>query len=206
MHKAVPKALLFDLGGVLIDIDFGRALRAWQSKSRLSLEEVKRTFRFDLPYEQHERGGISSTAYFRHLMTTLELDDDLAHVAKGWNAIFVGQIEETVAAVRTMRNVLPCYVFTNTNATHMETWSRLYPDLVASFEHVFASHLIGLRKPEKQAFAYISRHIGVSADSIAFFDDSPENVNGAIHAGLLATLVRSPQDVKRALQEYGFAI
>ncbi len=206
MHKAVPKALLFDLGGVLIDIDFNRVFRAWQSKSRLSFEELKQKFKFDIPYEQHERGETSSTQYFRHLMSTLELDDDLAHVANGWNAIFVGQIEETVAAVQTMRDILPCYVFTNTNAAHMETWSKLFPDLVATFEHVFASHLIGLRKPELQAFAYISQQIGVSANSIAFFDDSLENVTGANHAGLLGTLVRSPQDVKNALQEYGFSI
>ena len=53
-----PQALLFDLGGVLIEIDFARAFRAWQPISRLSLEEISWTFKFDAPYERHERGEI----------------------------------------------------------------------------------------------------------------------------------------------------
>ena len=52
----VPLALLFDLGGVVIDIDFRRAFSLWQPGSGLSLEEIAKAFKFDLQYQRHERG------------------------------------------------------------------------------------------------------------------------------------------------------
>ncbi len=206
MHKSSPKVLLFDLGGVLIDIDFAQAFKIWQRKSKLSLEEIKRKFKFDLPYERHERGEIDGAEYFRHLIETLELEDDVAFVAHGWNSIYVGEIEETTNVVRVVREHLPCYAFTNTNATHMAAWSALYPGVAAAFDRVFSSHLMGLRKPELAAFSYISQETGVAPESIVFFDDLPENVAGANAAGLNGVLVQSPQDVRNALQEFGFAI
>ena len=53
-------ALLFDLDGVLIDIDFNRALRSWSQCSHLSLDEIERRFAMDEPYRLHERGEIEA--------------------------------------------------------------------------------------------------------------------------------------------------
>ncbi len=53
------KALLFDLGGVVMEIDFNSAFAHWQRISRLSLAELKAAFTFDVPYQRHERGEIS---------------------------------------------------------------------------------------------------------------------------------------------------
>ena len=205
MNRPPPKALLFDLGGVLIDIDFNLAFEAWQKHSRLSLAEIRQRFSFDRPYQRHERGEIEGAEYFRHLITALELEDDIDLVARGWNAIFVKEIPETIAAVRAMRDRLPCYAFTNTNATHMTSWTGRFPGVAASFDRVFASHLMGLRKPERAAFSTISRETGIAPESIVFFDDLAENVAGAVDAGLHGVLVRSPQDVRNALQAFGLA-
>lgn len=201
-----PDALLFDLGGVLIDIDFDRAFEAWEPISRLSLDEIKRTFAFDRAYQRHERGEISATDYYEHLSGVLQLENDHVAIARGWNAIYVGEIRETTAMVQTMRKQLPCYAFTNTNAAHMEAWSRMFPAVVDSFDEIFASHLIGLRKPEQRAFDHIAERIGVAHEAIVFFDDLADNVEAASAAGLQGVLVRSPQDVRRALCAFGFAV
>ena len=75
------EALLFDLGGVVVEIDFNRAFAHWQSISRLSLAELKAAFTFDAPYQRHERGEISALEYFAHLAQHLQLrDDPLEHV------------------------------------------------------------------------------------------------------------------------------
>ena len=50
------RALLFDLGGVVIEIDFDRVLKRWEGMSALSFDELKAKFHFDAAYEQHERG------------------------------------------------------------------------------------------------------------------------------------------------------
>jgi len=53
------KALLFDLGGVVIEIDFDRVLKRWEPISKLSFTELKATFHFDAAYERHENAARS---------------------------------------------------------------------------------------------------------------------------------------------------
>ncbi len=198
-----PQALLFDLGRVLIDIDFTRALQAWAPHSRLSLAQLHELFRHDLQYEQHERGEIDAGEYFDHLAATLQLTTTREEIGRGWNAIFVGEIVQTRQLVEAMRKVVPCYAFTNTNALHMATWSKLFPGVVGAFDRIFASHELGLRKPEPAAFERVCRLAGVAAASTLFFDDLPHNVQAAQQFGLQAVLVRSPNDVAHALRAVG---
>lgn len=197
------KALLFDLGGVVIDIDFERAFRGWQSISQLSFDEIRRAFKFDTPYEKHERGEIAWPEYLVHLRAVLKLEGSDAEIVEGWNTIFVREIRETLELIRSVRAVVPCYAFTNTNPTHQGAWTAMAPGVVQSFDRVFASHEIGLRKPEKRAFEHIAAAIGVPPSSILFFDDLLENVEGARAAGLMAVHVRGPADVRDALRQEG---
>ena len=66
------KALLFDLGGVVIEIDFDRVLKRWEPISKLSFTELKATFHFDAAYMRHERGEIEAAEYFAHLRDFFE--------------------------------------------------------------------------------------------------------------------------------------
>ena len=200
------RALLFDLGGVVIDIDFNRAFERWQPISRLSVEDMRSAFKFDLPYERHERGEITTSEYFAHLRKSLRLDEDHARIAEGWNSIFAGEITETRCMVQAARARFPCYAFTNSNAAHQVAWAAMFPAVVQSFDRVFVSSDIGFRKPERKAFEFIARALDVSLDSIMFFDDLPENVAGAATAGLQAVHVRGPADVKAALKAIGCAV
>jgi putative hydrolase of the HAD superfamily len=205
MRPPAPQALLFDLGGVLIDIDFGRALSAWAASSALPLAELQRRFRFDEQYERHERGEIGAHAYFDHLRATLQLTASHEEVARGWNAIFVGEISAARAAVAAARKSLPCFALTNTNAAHMACWSRRFPEVVGAFDRIFASHEMGLRKPERAVFEHICRATGVAPASFVFFDDLPDNVAAAARAGFQTVLVRSAGDVCSALDGLGLA-
>jgi putative hydrolase of the HAD superfamily len=207
MAASKPLALLFDLGGVIIDIDidFDRVLRAWQPVSRLSCDAMKRAFQFDAHYERHERGEITGGQYFAHLAAALGLEAGHAQIAAGWNAVFVGEILETTKLVQSLRAVVPCHALTNTNATHQAGYCNLFPGLQGSFERIFAPHEIGFRKPEQRAFAHVAQAIGVAPASILFFDDSPANIEGALAAGLQAVQVRCAGDVKNALADAGFA-
>lgn len=203
MRTAPPEILLLDLGGVLIDIDFERALRAWQPASRLTLDELRQAFRHDEPYERHERGEITAEQYFGHLAATLALDAEPAQIERGWNAIFIAEIAETTALIRSIRDRIPCHAFSNTNAAHQAYWSRAYPSVTSAVGRIFASHEIGLRKPDPHAFAHVAQALGVPAGSILFFDDSLANVEGAAAAGLQTVHVRSPADVANALRAIG---
>ncbi|HZR02195.1 MAG TPA: HAD family phosphatase [Burkholderiales bacterium] len=196
-------ALLFDLGGVLFNISFDRAFEAWQSISRLSADEMRRAFSFDEAYQRHERGEIARREYFDHLRQALHLTGSDAEIEDGWNAIFLDEIPSTIRLVQDTRAKLPCYAFSNSNATHRAFWMAKYPSVIAAFDRVFVSSDIGLRKPEAEAFAHVAASIGARPESILFFDDTHENVLGAMAAGLHAVHVRGPEDVEQAVQAIG---
>lgn len=77
------QVLLFDLGGVVIDIDFNRPFQHWQPISNLTISELKEVFSFDAQHERHERGEITASAYFEHLCTTLQLKRDFKCIREG---------------------------------------------------------------------------------------------------------------------------
>lgn len=187
----------------MIDIDFDRALRTWQRKSRLSLDEIRQAFTFDSHYERHECGEIETSDYYDHLASVLQIEADHSYIDEGWNSIYVGEIAETIAMVRAVKVTVPCYALTNTNAAHAAVWSQKFPAVVASFDRIFTSHEMGWRKPDRKVFEHICQTISVAAESIVFFDDRLENVQGARAANLQAVHVRSPSDVRRALESLG---
>ncbi|MEZ5657520.1 MAG: HAD-IA family hydrolase [Burkholderiaceae bacterium] len=199
-----PKAFLFDLGGVLVDIDFANAFREWAQYSPLSTEQLASRFAFDESYKRHERGELPGEDCFAHLKRVLELDGaSESDIERGWNSIFVGEIAETRRLVERARRYASCFVFSNTNASHMATWRDLYPSVVGAFDRIFTSHELGMRKPEQAAFAKIVELTQIPANEIVFFDDLAENVDSAIQAGLHGVVVRSPADVRRAFEMMG---
>ena len=198
-HGRSTKALLCDLGGVLIDVDFNRAIDAWAPFSALSRSALLAAFQLDLEYQRHERGEIGADEYFAHLRTTLKLDATNAEIAAGWNAILLDEKQETLALIEGARKRVPTYLFSNSNAVHKAVWMSRYPRVVNAFDAVFVSSDLGARKPEPEAFMIVARRIGVPLDAILFLDDSLENVEGARAVGMQAVHVRTAKDVADAL-------
>lgn len=193
-------ALLFDLGGVLIEIDWRRAFSVWAENSATTAETIAARFVFDSAYTAHERGEIGAAAYFASLRCTLGIELSDGEFLAGWNAIFVGEVagaRELIAAAAARR---PLYLFSNTCEAHREHWMPRFRELLRPFAQVFLSCEIGLRKPDPAAFAFVAQRIGAVPDRIAFFDDTAENVAGARSAGLRAFHVRSAAEVALALQ------
>ena len=197
------KAVLFDLGGVVLEIDFGRALTHWQAHSLLPPQRLHQTFEADLPYQRHEIGEMGAADYFRHLREKLQLRCGDDAILEGWNAIFTGEIAETLHLIDALPPEVPRYALSNTNAAHLAHMERAHPEVLARFGRVFVSHEIGHRKPGPEAFAHVVQAIGVPAGEILFFDDLSENVQAAQAFGLQAVQVRGPADVRDALQRFG---
>lgn len=201
--RDTPQALLFDLGGVVVDIDFERAFAHWAPHSARDPAAMRQWLQFDEPYERHETGHLDSDAYFRHLRTQLALGCDEATLRAGWNTILVGGIAETLRMIDQVRGRVPCYAISNTNPVHLAHMHDAFPGMLEHFDHVFASHDIGHRKPHPESFGHVLRAIGVAAPQALFFDDLAVNVEAARACGLRAVLVRGPEDVRQALQDCG---
>jgi glucose-1-phosphatase len=196
---APVRAVLFDLGGVVVHIDVERALAAWSRHSRLPLARLRETFTVDDPYRGHETGALTDEQFFDHLRERLALACGHDDVREGWNAILVAEIAETVQMIEAIRPGVPCYAISNTNPAHVAEMERAFPGMLARFDRVFVSHEIGHRKPDAAAFEHVLREIGVAAGEVLLFDDLVANIEAARALGIQAVQVRGPEDVREGL-------
>lgn len=200
MNSIAVNALLFDLGGVVLEVDFEKVFEHWARTNNLAIEQIKQRFAMDEAYQLHEKGLISGSQFFAHLRSTLNLTADDVALTAGWNAIFGSEINLALDAIDQVRDRYRCYGFTNTNAIHQEYWEREHPRIRQSFDHLFVSSEMGLRKPDLLAFEHILKETSTKAEAMLFFDDTNENVEGALSAGLQAIQVNSAADVVDALR------
>ncbi len=196
------KALLFDLGGVIIDIDFDRAFKNWSKHTDSSAEEIKSKFKFDQYYEAHERGEIEFEEYFNSLRKTLGIDITDQEFKDGWNSIFINEIAGISKLLSDLKDKIPIYVFSNTNHLHQSYWLKKFKTVLSNFETIFTSSDIGKRKPELEAFQTVADLIGFGLSQIVFFDDLRENINGAKRAGLKTVHVQSILDIERGIKQF----
>ena len=192
-------ALLFDLGRVIIDIDFDRALACWAGHARCDWKSLSARFSHDDAYERHEIGAIDEVAYFSALAASLGIDITIEQWLEGWNAIFVGEMPGIADLLVVAGQHLPLYAFTNSNRAHERYFSRRFAGVLGYFQDVYVSSTIGLRKPDAEAFDHVVAAIGVPAERILFFDDNRDNVEGARARGLKAVHVTSIADIAKAL-------
>lgn len=196
-------ALLFDLGGVVIDIDWRRVFHAWADAARIPADAIAGRFSFDEPYEAHERGEIGPDEYWPHLRSALGVALADSELLAGWNRLFVAPVPGMRVLLERLAQSYPLYAFSNTNQAHVAFWRPRYGDLLAPFSAVYCSCDIGARKPDPAAFLEVAKRIGIAPEKIGFFDDHPANVQGAREAGLLAQEVHSAANVRAALQRFG---
>ena len=193
----IVKALLFDLGNVVIDIDFERIFKKWSHYSGVPVEDMKLAFQIDSAYEQHERGEIEGAEYHQHLAQKFDMSLTYDQFCEGWNDIMVAPIDETVDILMSLKGRIPLYALSNANTLHKQHWESKYHDELSHFEKVFVSSDIGCRKPESEAYQHVFDDLGIAAQNIVFFDDLAENVEAAGALGMTAIQVRSSRDVEK---------
>lgn len=196
-------ALLFDLGNVLVNVDFDRSFSHWSAVSGVPMIELKARFRAGDDYERHERGEITAKLWFDCLRRDLGLALDDSAMLAGWNALLLEEVVGIRAVIDALDPNLPRYVFSNTNAAHHACFAPRHASLLERFEQVFLSNELGHRKPEALAFEKVVAQIGCPAAEILFFDDSKANIEGARAGGLQAVQVAAVADVERALSARG---
>ena len=203
LAPASADALLFDLGRVVLDIDFNKVMSIWAGHAGCAPDDVIARFVVDDHFRHHETGAIDDAAFFRNLRSSLGIAISDAQFLEGWNAIFAGEMPGIAPLLARAAARMPLYAFSNTNPPHVAHFSRTYSEVLGHFREIFLSSTIGLRKPDAAAYDHVVKAIGMPAQRIVFFDDSADNIAGARARGLIGIHVRSTDDVAKALAELG---
>jgi glucose-1-phosphatase len=199
------QAILFDLGGVLVDWD-GTTPLVELSHGRLSAEQARRCWLQSPWVRRLETGQCEPLEFARGMLDELKLDASLA--PEGFLAAFRSWDKGPFpGAGKILRQLQPRYTLaclSNNNALH---WSNPpLQSLLKHFRHSFVSFEIGLMKPDRAAFEYAVRAIGLPPEVILFLDDNIECVRAARGLGLMASQARGLAGVHQALAVAGIMI
>ena len=191
------KAILFDLGGVLIDLAPSRVFEHWAKAADVTPASLAARWKIEAAYKAHEEGKMEFIEFTSHLQKQLGISITQSDWETGWNALLGQPFPDLLPRLSALAKRIPLYCFSNTNQTH---WTALtartnHPQLGGFFQKIYLSYAIGRRKPNVESYRWVTNDMGYRPTDIAFLDDNAANIHGAKRAGLCTTHVTSPKVV-----------
>ena len=201
------KAIIFDLGKVIFDINFDPVFQKWSVISGKSLAELnERKKLFDVVSNRFERNEISPTGFRAAICRELGVEMNNEVFDKTWCGIYLDLFAGTDELLSTLKKNYRLVALTNTNIIHEPVWRKKYEVTLRNFEKIFCSHEMGTRKPEKKSFRQVLDYLRVRPAQAVFLDDIQENTDGAVEIGLKSILVSSPLQMRSELKALGISL
>ena len=185
------KLAIFDLGNVLFEADFEKAIHFWSRMSGVSARVIRERFNMGNDFEEFERGEISQGAFFSSLSNQLQLSLSDETLMNGWNSIYGEVMLSSYKAIQTFADIIPSVALTNTNITHYLVWKERYNQELQVFHKIYVSSELGMRKPEQRIFEHVLYEWNTEPTGAIFFDDIADNLKGAAALGIDTVLVKS---------------
>ena len=188
MQKAY-KAVLFDLGGVLIDIDYYATERAFESLGVSYFKERYSQLAQNELFNRFECGEISPQHFVNLLLPYTQSGTTPNQVVAAWNAMLGAFPTEKLKLIEHLEKTTPLFMLSNTNELHWieveRAWRKVSDEpLQHFFKKIYLSHEIGQRKPHPETFEWVCQQMGFEPAEVLFIDDTPQHIEGAIKAGL----------------------
>lgn len=200
------KAIIFDLGNVLLEISFIRVCRYWAGITGRDPQELYASFPEDEIFIGFEKGEVSPEVFRRHVMTKMGCSMSTAEFDNGWNSIFIGPVPGIQIVLTQLQKRYRLVGLSNTNPIHAAWWQAPYGALIAMLEQLFVSHEIGVRKPDSRAYEIVLDYLGLKPEETIFIDDKAENVNAAKQLGIKGLIMESTPKLVGDLRELGIPV
>lgn len=181
---------IFDMGNVVIDIDFKRVLGVWSNLSGTPLATLTESFAMGDVFQRHERGEISDEEFASQLCHEMGIALSFEQFSVGWQSVFVALRPEVIDIMKKLRQEgHRVVILSNTNRLHLNYWPQHYPEIAENTDALYLSQDLGLRKPDPQIYQHVLNKEGFTAENAVFFDDVIENIEAAQKLGINAVHV-----------------
>lgn len=194
--------ILFDLGGVLLEVDQPRIFNHLQALTTIPAQTIEQRlkaaafFREDFMVKEFTPSQMAA-----HVNEILEQKLSDAEVVAALNTELGAEISTTVNLIPTLQRKVKVGCLSNTNSIH---WDKLLDsyEFMQNFDRRFASQIVGCAKPQREIYERVSTNLGAHPRQILFFDDRLENVEGALRLGWHARLYTTHEQLLADLSEF----
>jgi FMN phosphatase YigB (HAD superfamily) len=200
-------SIIFDLGGVLYDIDVQRTKNAFAA---LGLNDFSKLYtlkeQVDL-FDSLEKGFINEEGFVEGINKLSGIPFTPAQVKQAWNALLIGMPAENVGLLRNLKaDGYNLYLLSNTNILHYssiqsEMQQKFGLDsLDELFDKAYISYKIGMRKPDAEIYEHVMKDI--DPERSIFIDDNEDNVKASIAAGISAVQKLKNETLQEVLERW----
>jgi len=189
------KNIIFDLGGVLLDVDYKKTLNAFKALGYENFDEMYNQYSSDEVFEALEKGDISIDDFYAKLESRHRGKIERASLTRAWNEMLEQFRLPSLAYIKTLADHYKIYLLSNTNSIHLDAFSKAYKNETGEeslddlFTKAYYSHKINLRKPNKDIFEFVLEDAGIKAEETLFIDDSYNNIDTAKAMGFQTHLL-----------------
>lgn len=196
------KNILFDLGGVIYDIEMRRTQAAMEQLlgKEMGLTLFSKTTQQEI-ISLYEMGKISTADFIEELRKQFGIDATDKQIADAWNAILIGVIPGRVALLEQLKPHYNLALLSNTNDLHYEYIYSACVPVYAQMQQCFFSCKMGMRKPNADIFETTLATLGWKKEETIFVEDSPPNILGAKSIGLPVFPIEKDGDFERLIAE-----
>jgi HAD superfamily hydrolase (TIGR01509 family) len=197
-----PKAVVFDIGRVLLDFDYRIAIARLADHCALTADQLRHLLDQSPLLHRYESGHLSDAEFFARFQSAAAFRGDLEAFAALFRDIFT-PIEPMVRLhARLRERGVPTFVLSNTNHLQFGHIRQRY-SFFAGFSACVLSFEHGVMKPDPRLYEVLERVSGRTGPELFYLDDRPENIDTARARGWQAIVHENPEASHRAVQATG---
>lgn len=196
------KNLIFDLGGVIIDLSVEQTLRAFAHLSSRDVQQVNHEFIHTPGFLDYETGRLDDAGFRQFVREHFGVQATDEAIDACWNAMLCGLPVGKLNLLKRLREHYQVFILSNTNNIHLDHIHRyMMPapyghKLLDDFVDVaYYSHRLGMRKPDADIYQHVLHENNLAPEATLFLDDNPHNVEAARALGIQTLLVLHPDEV-----------
>lgn len=201
-------AIIFDLGGVILNIDYQLTSSAFKKLGLTNFDELYSQAKQNHIFNNLEKGLIESDEFRNYVISSSGLSLNKNEIDHAWNAMLLDLPIERINLLNRLKKQFKIYLYSNTNAIHLNGFQKIIKSaygaenlLEETFHKTYYSHIINKRKPNEDGFLQILKEQNLIAERTLFIDDSPQHIVGAKKLGIKAFLLKD-EDIISFFKNY----
>lgn len=197
-------AVIFDFGGVIINIDYKATISAFKSLGIDDFDSIySQAAQTDL-FDNIETGKISSQHFINGLLNILPKGITPNQVVHAWNTMILDVPTHRIEFLQELRKENRIYLLSNTNSIHIDDalrkWNKISDRTIYEvFNHVYLSHEMNMRKPNSEIFKRVCEEQNLEPSRTLFIDDSIQHIEGAKSIGLQTYHLQPGEEIQSIL-------
>ncbi len=197
------KNIIFDLGGVLLNIDYNKTEQAFKELGFDNFEEMYSQFTADELFANLETGKISNDDFYDKLTKEAKRNVTKEEIAGAWNKMLLTWRKESLAFIAKLNSKYKIYLLSNTNAIHLEAFNEILRKETGESEGIdklfakaYYSHKVNFRKPNDDIFNFVAKDADLKPEETLFIDDSRNNIEAAKKLGFKTHLLLADEKIE----------